>query len=190
MLEMWNRNVDKRHWSRTFIGTSQEEKKRERSGLNLIYFALAEPGWYSFSGLSFEDRCFREPAGDNVIVWPNGQENEHFLRFNSPHNCWKETKLSAVNTGAFVRSRSPMCRVRRASRAARHLLLRATTLADRAGGLKTAALVKAFWFARVLTHVCFAGKVLLLIAPKGREPRMCHVLDCCEGSPAALDDKM
>lgn len=43
--------------------------------------------------------------GDNVIVWSNGQENEHFLRFNFPNNCWKETKLSGVNTGPIVQSK-------------------------------------------------------------------------------------
>lgn len=32
-----------------------------------------------------------------VIVRSNGRKNEHFLRFNFPHNCWKETKLSVVN---------------------------------------------------------------------------------------------
>lgn len=32
----------------------------------------------------------------------NFSENEHFLRFNSSHNCWKETKLSAVNIQCIV----------------------------------------------------------------------------------------
>lgn len=46
-------------------------------------------------------QMFSQTCGDDVIVWSNGQENEHFLRFNFPHNCWKETKLSAVNIGGY-----------------------------------------------------------------------------------------
>lgn len=42
-----------------------------------------------------------------VIVWSNGRENEHFLRFNFPHNCWKETKLSVVNIESHCVKRVP-----------------------------------------------------------------------------------
>lgn len=70
-----------------------------------IHFLLPPPISSTLpSACPFEDRCFGRPAGGLMLLFGlMGQENEHFLRFNPPHNCWKETKLSAVNSGA------PLC---------------------------------------------------------------------------------
>lgn len=87
-----------------------------------------------------------------------GRENQHFLRFNPPHNCWKETKLSAVN------SRAPLCR---AGGAPRVLVRRALShgrptlnthvLTEQEAGLK-----------RPNWCFCLAGRFAPLMAPKGR----------------------
>lgn len=123
-------DVDKRtqRWGHSFMWTFQEVKEEETKCLK---FDLLLPGlnlrvawYYSFfffySPLllpcPFEDRCFGRPAGGLMLLFVlMGQENEHFLRFNPPHNCWKETKLSAVNSAApLCRAGPPRVLVRRA----------------------------------------------------------------------------
>lgn len=66
---------------------------------------------------------------------------------------------------------------------------RPASTAEQEGGAKEAELL--FYFFIFFLRVSSAGRFAPLMAPRDEEAGgMCHVWDRCEGSPAALDDKM
>lgn len=162
-------------WGRSFMWTLQEVKEEETKCLE---FDLLLPGlnlrtvlFFFFhssllSACPFEDRCFRRPAGGLMLLFGlMGQENEHFLRFNPPHNCWKETKLSAVNSGAPLCRAGPLvCSSVEPFRTAVHLQTHSSWPSGEGGGGEGLKRPNSFFF----LHVCLAGRFAPLMAPKGR----------------------
>lgn len=105
----WRYNPDKNEISVMILAQRWADIQHNTSEVALFSVrarskhALVLPGWILIFHIllqAFEDRCLCGLQASPVIVRSNGCENEHFLRFNFPHNCWKETKLCVVNSGA------------------------------------------------------------------------------------------